>query len=197
MPIGPVSEVYQSSHPRQLVDVPVNDHYEAWGYSLAREVDAEGQDVPGWGNTVVFRIHDMTEPVYVTKPTHTSAFEVAVLAGEVQVVKALASGAVANDKLQTGDRTVIKPGQAYFYVNVGEGDALLHDTARPRFEPGDDVELITSFFESFKSPLYIRAKTARSEAGSYCIAQTLKSEPKLVQLPNLFFDLLARAMTER
>lgn len=197
MPIGPVSEVYQPLHPRQLVDVPVNDHYETWGYSLAHEVGADGQDVPGWGNTAVFRIHDMTEPVYVTKPTHTSTFEVAVLAGEIQVVKALASGAVTNDKLQTGDKTVIKPGQAYFYANVGKGDAVLHDTARPRFEPGDDVELTGSFFESFESPLLTMARAVRSEAGSYCIGRTLKGEPKLFKLPSLFFDLLAESMTKR
>lgn len=183
----PVSEVYLPA-PHQISDVDPTEHHEAWGYSLGYEVDENGNDVPHGGNTAVFRIREdgMTEPVYVTKPEHTATFTVDVLAGRGALIRAFASGATEMVGLEEGDQVVIRPGQAYSYVNTGRKDLLLHDVATPAFQLGDDIELTES------GPKPARGIPRHSEVTSY-VHGTFNGKPKSIALPSKFYDLLGQA----
>jgi mannose-6-phosphate isomerase-like protein (cupin superfamily) len=184
----PVSEVY-SAAPHQINDAEPTEHYDAWRYSVGYEVDQNGNDVPAWGNTTIFRIREdgMTEPVYVTKPEHTASFKVDVLAGRGALIRALASGATEMVELQEGDQFVVRPGQAYSYVNTGKKDLLLRDIALPAFRTGDDIELT-------KSGLKPENGVPRHSAvTSYVHVETPGGKPIDVALPTIFYDLLGQA----
>jgi len=183
----PVSEVYWPA-PHQINDEDPTEHYEAWGYSIGYEVDENGNDVPHWGNTAVFRIREdgMTEPVYVTKPEHTATFTVNVLAGRGALIRALASGATEMVELEEGDQLVIRPGQAYSYVNTGKKDLLLHDVAMPAFQLGDDIELTES------GPKPAHGVPRHPEATSY-IHGTVNGKSRSISLPTKFYDLIGQA----
>jgi mannose-6-phosphate isomerase-like protein (cupin superfamily) len=185
---APVSEAYQPELPHQIQDVAPNEHYETWGYSIGYEVDEAGNNVPHWGNTAVFRIYEdgMTEPVYVTKPEHTATFTVSVLAGKGALVRALASGATETVELKEGDQVVIRPGQAYSYVNTGKEDLILHDEALPAFRPGDDVELTQSLTQGERLPKH-------SDTTSYIHTETANGTIKTIALPSEFYDRIYQA----
>jgi hypothetical protein len=119
----PVSEIY-ANPPYILDEEPAGGHYADWGYVLAHERDEAGNDVPKWGNTVIFRIltGGMTEPVYVTKPDSHAEFNVEVLGGEGVLIRAFSTGAVETRPLAEGHRVKVTPGQAYSYVNIGKSD---------------------------------------------------------------------------
>src|SRR5579862_1596001 len=107
----PVSEIYTPDAPNSLTDVPAEDRYAEWGYTLAYETEPEQAAV--WRNIAVFRILEkgMTEPVYVTKPDSHATFEVTVLSGEGKLIRAFSSGAVEEAPLEEGGVVTIKPGQ--------------------------------------------------------------------------------------
>jgi len=157
-----VSEVYRPDSPLTVVDELPNEQYEGWGYSLAMLKDGNGNDVPPWGNTAIFRIFEggMTEPVYVNKPELTARFTVNVLAGSGILIRALASGAVEKLPMNEGDEFIITPGQAYSYVNASEKDSdndlILHDVAMPAFRADDEIKLMACRVDISDYPTVLR-----------------------------------------
>ncbi len=171
--LRPVSEVYGPADGNSLINIVPNEHYKAWNYEVAYEVDKYGEDVPDWGNTAIFRIFPggMTEPVYVTKPDYTARFTLNVLGGSGLLIRALASGAVEEVSLKEGDECVIEPGQAYSYVNTGDSDLLLHDVAMPAFRDGDE--------------------------GKLAEARTFSQNDKMRKIPGRFYDAIGQAAAGR
>ncbi len=193
-PSLPVSEIYQPQDPNQLVDEPItpDSDYEKFGYTIAYELDREGIPVPEGGNTAVFRIPPggLTEPVFVTKPEADSTFTVTVLQGQGRLILAREDGQVEETELATGSEVVVRPGDAYTYVNTGDNeDLLLHDVARPAFKAGDEVKLYVSA---------VPEHTPRPEAGfSTTIARTSTGELRQIDLPTRFFNLLSDPSTPK
>ncbi len=191
--VRPVSEVY-ANPPNQIKDVEPDEHYGDWGYTVAYELDENGNNVPSWGNTAIFRILEggMTEPVYVTKPDSSATFDISVLAGQGVLIRALATGAVEPPiELKEGDKVTIKPGQTYSYVNTGKKDFLLHDVARPAFRPGDDVEVLQAFGREQT------IGTRLTESSALLAYERPDGSIYRRALPNKFFDLIGEAMAGR
>jgi len=183
------SAVYKPPKPNTLQDEPLTDHYENWGYSIGYEVDTEGQPVPEGGNTAVFRIspHGMTEPVYVSKPEENATFTVSVVSGKGEFIRATEDGKVENLFLSKGEEVVIRPGEAYFYRNTDQFDDLvLHDVALPAFQPGDDVELTSSYVPEYAPE--------PQEGRLSCLAKSPSGESVRVDLPEEFYEEVSRAL---
>lgn len=187
---GVASEVYTPEGSNRIIDEEVVGKYLDWGYSIGYEVDSQDNPVPTGGNTAVFRIlpGGLTEPVFVTKPQEEAEFRVRVLGGVGKVIVAQAQGEVAEVDLFEGVEYVIRPGDAYSYINTDDlEDLILHDVARPAFEDGDDIELTSSIWpipEGFDKP---------SESYSSCVYRGRDGEPRVVSLANGFYDALAPA----
>jgi hypothetical protein len=186
----PASEVYEPPKPNRLEEEPDSAKNTAWGYSIAYEVNPEGQAVPEGGNTAVFRIHPqgMTEPVFVTKPEQEATFTVNVLAGSCRLIRTRADGTVDDIELKTGSAIEIHPGEAYIYKNTSPNeDLVLHDVARPAFKEGDEVELMSSVIpETPPTP---------KEGYSAAVVRTSEGELRTVELPSKFYDLVGEAAT--
>lgn len=187
----PASEIY-SPPPHTFRDVPDTDgHYARWGYSLASEHTKTGRNVPRGGNTAIFRIFPgaTTEPVYVTKAEKDAKFTVRPLLGIGALVRARGSSPVSFIRLQagTGDTAIIRPGDAYFYLNTGEEDLVLHDTAVPAFRIGDDLELTSSHAHPVGGPLPVSEEFAHTvvKRGGLELNVTLSDE---------FFAVLGQAL---
>jgi mannose-6-phosphate isomerase-like protein (cupin superfamily) len=188
----PIGEVYTPPADHLLLAIVPNEHYRAWNYDIARELDAEENEVPEGGNTTIFSLHPdgMTEPVYVTKPTYTASFSVSVTAGEGRLIRGLPDGSAETVELDPGTLVTIKPGQAYSYVNTGEDNLVLHDMAVPAFEPGDDAQLNVS--------LRPEGKISKARpTSSYCIIKDLDGKPRELILSNRFWDLIGQAAAGR
>jgi|SRR5581483_9043024 len=143
----PVSEVFHPETPgHKIIDDNSSIHHEVWGYSVGYVVDKEDREVPEYGNTAIFRIPSggLTEPVFVTKPEPETVFTVKVLAGVGTAILTRQNSVTRLVRMNEGNEIIIKPGCAYSYVNLGQDDLLLHDTAIPAFKKGDDVDLTSS-----------------------------------------------------
>lgn len=186
-PLGPVSEVYRPPAPNHLADAPLTDSYRRWGYSIGYELDEHGTAVPPGGNTAVFRIapHGLTEPVFVTKPEQEATFTVNVLGGNGLFVRATPDGQVEELPLTQGTQVVVRPGEAYSYVNTSEDhDLILHDVALPAFQPDDEVDLTMS---------HLVDQAPTPQAGySICVARTNTGDLLPVELPSRFFERLGQ-----
>jgi mannose-6-phosphate isomerase-like protein (cupin superfamily) len=186
----PASEVYQPNESNRLEDAPDSEKNLAWGYSIGYEVNPEDQAVPEGGNTAVFRIHPqgMTEPVFVTKPEREATFTVNVLTGSCRLIRARADGTVDDVELKAGDTVTVHPGEAYVYKNTSPNeDLVLHDVARPAFQEGDEVELMSSVVPD--------ATPVPKDGYSACVVRTSEGEIRTIEVPSKFYDLLAEAET--
>lgn len=183
--VGVASEVYTPEGSNRIIDEEVVGKYLEWRYSIGYEVDEQNQPVPNGGNTAIFRIlpGGLTEPVFVTKPQEEAEFKVRVLGGVGKVIVAQAHGEVSQVDLFEGVEYVIRPGDAYSYINTdGSEDLILHDVATPTFEDGDDVELTSSiwpFPEGLEKP---------AEGFSACVYKGSDGELKSVDLANEFYE---------
>lgn len=189
---SPVSELYEPSLQNQIIDEPISSKYHEGDYAIGYEVGPDGLPVPENGNTAVFRIrpHGFTEPVYVTKPEDEATFTVTVLEGQGQMIKADEAGNVIVVELIKGDQAVIRPGEAYSYSNTSdEADLLLHDVAMPAYGAGDDVDINLS-----QTP----DQPPQPKPGySVVVARTNDGHLLNVELPQRFFDLMAKAALRR
>ncbi|GEM_PF-1102134 len=139
-----VSRIYTPPAGSKLHDVPFEGHYADYGYSLAMCTADDGTSLPENGNTAVFRIFPggCTEPVCVTKPEPDATFAVEVLQGNGYLLRTRNNSTVTDIiDLRQGGKVTIRPGEAYLYVNNGQEDLLLVDTAVPAFRDGDDMRL--------------------------------------------------------
>src|SRR4051812_36119532 len=120
MSIGPVSEVYVPEPGNRLTDEPTDGIYDQWGYSIGYETAENGLNVPANSNTAIFRLAPcgLTEPVVVLKPA-PAEFTVRVLQGHGKLIRAH-NGRREVRSMQAGqdDEVIIKPGDAYSYVNT-------------------------------------------------------------------------------
>jgi mannose-6-phosphate isomerase-like protein (cupin superfamily) len=194
MLLGRASEVFTPTEGHRFNDAPITDNtpYQDWGYTVAYETDAEGNSVPDWGNTAIFRIQGMTEPVLVTKPTHFATFTVDVLSGQGQLIRSFPTGAVEALDLKEGDEIIIQPGQAYSYVNTGESDLVLKDIAMPAFQPGDDAEILL-FEDSFD----VNNNLRKLPSSSYCHVRDHLGQISTISLRSEFFDLIGQALARQ
>lgn len=179
----PVSEIFRPSESLRVVDVPEEDNYRDFGYSIAYFEDADGNPIPEHGNTAIFRIFPggMTEPVFVTKPEKEATFTVIVVQGTGKMIRVTQDGHVDEIPFEADDKIVVRPGEAYSYVNTGDEDVILYDTALPAFGAGDEIDLSYSDFpEAVPKP---------KEGFSINV-----SGSKSVELPDAFHSLIAGVM---
>lgn len=183
--VGVASEAYTPEGSNRIIDEEVVGKYLDRGYSIGYEVDEQDQPVPTGGNTAIFRISPggLTEPVFVTKPQEEAEFRVRVLGGVGKVIVTQAEGEVSQVDLFEGVEYVIRPGDAYSYINTDSSeDLVLHDVATPAFEDGDDVELTSSiwpFPEELEKP---------GEGFSACVYKDPDGELRSVDLANEFYE---------
>lgn len=186
--LSPVSEMIAAFPGTKVQDEPITPHYQTWGYTIGYLVDDEGRSLPKGSNTAFFRIAPggMTEPVYVTKPEVGSTFTIKTMGGFGKAVIVRANGSYEESGLREGS-IVINPGDSYFYVNDGSEELVLQDVATPEFKAGDDAILNVSTW-----PAPGGTPTPQEEHSSVVIDTA--SGPKVIELPNKFWDTLGRAL---
>jgi len=187
----PVSEIYTPQSLNKLIPPEPSDHYAAWGYDIAYEVDRNEEAFPDGSNTAIYRIYPggMTEPVWVTKKEPDSKFQLTVLLGQGVLIRAIPGGPPHLNKLD-GNNPVIRPGWAYSIVNTGDTDLLIRDVATPAFQAGDDVELTKSQSHPGKGPLI------PPEDMFYTSIETEQGELNTIWAAT-FFDTLGEAAAGR
>jgi mannose-6-phosphate isomerase-like protein (cupin superfamily) len=188
---GPVSEVIAVPSDTEVQDEPISSRYQTWGYTIGYLVDSEGQSLPEGSNTAFFRIAPggMTEPVYVTKPEADSTFTIKAIRGFGRAVIVRCNGEYEEPSFGQ-DSVVIKPGDSYFYINDGDEDLILHDVATPKFKEGDDADLNVSVHPAPHG-------TPTPEKGYSSVVIETKDGPKVIELPNKFWDTLGRALRDQ
>ncbi|MDQ5913744.1 MAG: hypothetical protein QG623_363 [Patescibacteria group bacterium] len=185
--LKPVSEAIAAFPGTEIKDEPVTPHYQAWGYTIGYLVDSEGRNLPKGSNTAFFRIAPggMTEPVYVTKPEVGSIFTIKAMRGFGRAIITRANGDYEESNLTDGP-VVINPGDSYSYVNDGSDDLVLHDLATPEFKEGDDADLTVSAYPApHGNPI--------PQKDHSCIVLETKDGPKVIELPDKFWNTLGRA----